>query len=1240
MTIDLTDNAPRVSYTVSEGATQTSFTVPFEFFDAVDLKVVVDGTTKTITTHYTVSGGNGSTGTVTMSVTGATGGSTVIIFRDIAFKRTTDFPTSGAFPIATLNTELDRNIALFDDQQDRIDRSVRLNDNDDAASMVLPLKASRVGTVLGFNATTGAAEAGPTIANVNSLADITTNINTVAGISSNVTTVAGISSNVTTVAGISSAVSSVAGVASLITSDFVSDLNTLATSAIVEDLNILATSDIVSDLNTLATTDIVSDLNTLATADIVSDLNTLATSDIVSDLNQLATSDFVSDLNAIEAIKANVTSVAGVASNVTTVAGISSNVTTVAGASSNVSTVASNISSVTSVASNISNVTTVANQLQSSSPTFTGTVSADAINVDSGKSILDQISLTFQQTEAQSNAGTLPEVVFKSKTANKEGVIQQSLGTLNLISKNSGLGNYGTIDIFVQDSDASNLTRTTSFGINETTMYKRAALRFDDALALTFGTDAEVTLSHVHNTGLLLNSTSQLQFGDSGTYIHQSADGVLDLVSDTEIEINATTIDMNGAVDVSGNATFNGTVNIGTTGSLSNNSGTFLIDANTNLNFRGGTQTFDNADGSVEYMRLNSTGLGVGVSPAYKFHQHESTSGENYHLFTNSTTGQGSSDGFRIGIDSNENALIWHREANSIQFATSNSQKMEIDSSGRVTISHVGTDTTISGGQPGLQVTGSAFDSFTSVVRREDGAFGSGLALVKSRGTTADTFSSSTKLQDNDQIGYVLFIGDDGTNLDTYGATITAQIDGTPSENNMPTELIFSTNSGSATVTERMKIGKSGEVIIGTDVGSYTSSDFNLIVSNGDQGTNILLYDDSGAYNSALITYDTNVLQLGLNNANSANTLLGDTAININASGVGVGVAPTAQLQVKGFNNSSSTPLGKIANSSLHLDHTTHLNAISQIGFGYTGASSVYSSASIGFISTDQASSGKGDLFFATRDSTSDAVPTERMRIDSSGKVLVGTSTPASFSTRLLTVGDTSFDDTVIEIRSSTGTTGRLYFTDASDTSTGAYKGAVIYDQANDFMKFETNGGNERMRIDSTGKINIGATANSAGYSAYNLMIRAASPMIKLESTSSDNCWDLYNNGGTTFIFGYNAADKASINQSTGAYTALSDANKKKDFEESNIGLEAVMQLQPKLFRMLDETSDTPKHLGFIAQEVEPIIPQAYVEETNDNDTFIGLQDRPIIAVLTKAIQEMSDKIKTLEARIAKLEGA
>jgi uncharacterized protein YqkB len=75
-----------------------------------------------------------------------------------------------------------------------------------------------------------------------------------------------------------------------------------------------------------------------------------------------------------------------------------------------------------------------------------------------------------------------------------------------------------------------------------------------DAAVLHLGEDGDVTLTHVADTGVLLNSTRQLQFGDSGTYIHQSADGVLDLVSDTELELNATTIDINGNVEISGTA--------------------------------------------------------------------------------------------------------------------------------------------------------------------------------------------------------------------------------------------------------------------------------------------------------------------------------------------------------------------------------------------------------------------------------------------------------------------------------------------------------------------------------------------------------------------------------------------------------------------------------------------------------------------------------------------------------------
>tara|TARA_R100001443_G_scaffold35065_1_gene48837 strand:- start:106 stop:1731 length:1626 start_codon:yes stop_codon:yes gene_type:complete len=166
MTIALSDNTPRISYTVSESASQTSFTVPFVFFDgSTDLNVYVDNTARSYhastanTTQYTVSGGSGSTGSITTSVTGASGGSTVVITRAIPLARTTDFPSSGAFEVAKLNTELDTLLAMHSDFNDTSGRSLVLNDSDAAASMTLPLKADRLNKVLGFHSSTGVPQA-------------------------------------------------------------------------------------------------------------------------------------------------------------------------------------------------------------------------------------------------------------------------------------------------------------------------------------------------------------------------------------------------------------------------------------------------------------------------------------------------------------------------------------------------------------------------------------------------------------------------------------------------------------------------------------------------------------------------------------------------------------------------------------------------------------------------------------------------------------------------------------------------------------------------------------------------------------------------------------------------------------------------------------------------------------------------------------------------------------------------
>ena len=99
-----------------------------------------------------------------------------------------------------------------------------------------------------------------------------------------------------------------------------------------------------------------------------------------------------------------------------------------------------------------------------------------------------------------------------------------------------------------------------------TTSLEFSDLYLADGAVVYFGDDQDVSLTHVVDTGVLLSSTDQLQFGDSGTYIYQSADGVLDLVSDTEIELTATTIDINGAVAMDGAMT--GGTNITISGEL------------------------------------------------------------------------------------------------------------------------------------------------------------------------------------------------------------------------------------------------------------------------------------------------------------------------------------------------------------------------------------------------------------------------------------------------------------------------------------------------------------------------------------------------------------------------------------------------------------------------------------------------------------------------------------------------
>jgi hypothetical protein len=93
---------------------------------------------------------------------------------------------------------------------------------------------------------------------------------------------------------------------------------------------------------------------------------------------------------------------------------------------------------------------------------------------------------------------------------------------------------------------------------------------------------------------ILMNSTERLNFGDTGTYIFQSTDGQLDIVADTEVQIAATTIDINGAVDISGALTLAGTTLAET---ISDTVGA-MVTSNTES---GITVAYDDADNTLDF---------------------------------------------------------------------------------------------------------------------------------------------------------------------------------------------------------------------------------------------------------------------------------------------------------------------------------------------------------------------------------------------------------------------------------------------------------------------------------------------------------------------------------------------------------------------------------------------------------------------------------------------------------------
>jgi hypothetical protein len=272
---------------------------------------------------------------------------------------------------------------------------------------------------------------------------------------------------------------------------------------------------------------------------------------------------------------------------------------------------------------------------------------------------------------------------------------------------------------------------------------------------------------------------------------------------------------------------------------------------------------------------------------------------------------------------------------------------------------------------------------------------------------------------------------------------------------------------------ERLGIGTTSpaaaiEVVAGSD----NNANNGLVVKNPTGGTRFAAYTEENVG-----------VHLQANEGGSARAFMfdvgGTEAMRIDSSGnVGIGRIPATRLDVEVtdatvFSSSSSGNILTLRNTN-----TTSGN-FAGIAFSSSGTGGDAATAHINVTGT---TSGNGNLVFSTRGSSTVA---ERMRIDSSGNVGIGTNA----ATGDLDIYRSSSDP---NIRITRGTTQSRIAT----TSAGGLRLQADYGNtaANSFIQFSVDG-SEAMRLDASGNLLVGKTSNDNG----------ATRGIEVESTGQLN---------------------------------------------------------------------------------------------------------------------------------------
>ena len=450
---------------------------------------------------------------------------------------------------------------------------------------------------------------------------------------------------------------------------------------------------------------------------------------------------------------------------------------------------------------------------------------------------------------------------------------------------------------------------------------------------------------------------------------------------------------------------------------------------------------------------------------------------------------------------------------------------------------------------------------------------------------------------------------------------------------------------------------------------------------NGGTANGVLYLDGSKvATSGTALVFDGTNLGIGTSSPGYKLDVVGATRVAETAAQNGYEVAPGSTNILTSYNRTTNTWLTlrqRALSHEFYCDGTERLRLDSsgnlglgvtpsawsiralQVGSGFAAWSTAVTNARIfantyydgayKYVGTGRATQYEQDGYHAWYTSASGTAGntiswTQAMTLSAAGDLGVGTTSPGA----RLDVGYTAGN---VALRVSRDSSNRL------DFYQGAGVSYIDSSPAGGVLAFATVG-TERARITSDGYSKFSNDGTYFGStSAYHEMRQtAADTCVVLNATNASFASDVIfarttraaNSAYNFFTGNANGTDQVRLRGDGVIYAqntsvqSISDARLKENIRNATEGLNVITALRPVRYDWKSGYGNNRKdQLGFIAQEIEAVFPEAVSEwqiSNSDQEAYKTVGPGALIPVLVKAIQEQQAMIKSLEAKVAALE--